>query len=305
MDVNAVLKSTTPFYHYDDLYELHSRIQLIRSGFRRVSGIDGNAVETGYRLAVLFPLTIWYAKSRLFVSKIPLILLVSSLIFLQTRAAFIACFVSVILIFIISLISKDTDIRKKLKNTIWLGFLLPFAFALLIFSVPLLQKIGSNFFSQSLLPVFTSKGQFIGQKIERIPRAIDYFFGKPLTGYGSPQYAYYVVMETDDVPGPLIYLLAGGLPLGLLYLIFLVYMPVSIFSMKKSKSLTVDQKQLLIYLCAAIASGVIVVLSNSEEEHFPLMVMIYIAVFKVFGNEKKQKEQILSHAEILPKNILS
>jgi len=277
------LGRTNPNYTSD----IHSKAanSIFRSGFYRVSGIDGNAVMTGYRLSFYFPLLLWYVtrKRLIFISVLPLLLICVSLIMLQTRAAFVAIIVATIYLLIEMIYYNKMNISKRFGNLGKILILFSLTSLIIFTATPTIRTILSTFFYDSLNPFDMTSGYNIQGKLDRIPRAWYYFQQHPIIGYGSPQNAYFQVMKTDDIPAPLIYLLAGGIPLALVYLSMLLYMPYSVFMYSKTPLLSDNMKTLLLFASASFVAGVVVVFSNYQETHFMIMYMLYISIYKVFS----------------------
>ena len=264
--------------------QVHAKdhLEIYRGGFYRPSGIAGSAVHTGYYLVFLFPLTLWYLlKSRLkILNTIPVILVVIGLIMLQTRAVYVAVFISIIIVLIeLTFIKGLKTIASNIKTTLTIIIIVAFV----IFAFPLTRNISFNLVSKSFQEYNVPGSQYsLGAKVtHRIPLALGYFYQHPIIGYGSPQYVYYNVMTTFDLPNTILMFLAGGIPLGLVYLLMLFYMPYSVFKFSKSKLLNVSKKQFLIYASAAFMAGIVVVFSGHNDMHFWIMYMLYVSIYKL------------------------
>ncbi|MFX0141771.1 MAG: O-antigen ligase family protein [Candidatus Hodarchaeota archaeon] len=264
----------------------------LRAEFFRAKGIDGHPVMTSYRLTFLFPLVLWYSSRGKLIYSIPLFSVILGLVFLQTRAAFVGIFVALFFLVIAIAFIKNANIYRKFSFFIKIITIMTISTLVIVMFFPKIIGLATSFTEKSVLPVFSGQEPAIERKLSRIPRALDFFWAKPLLGYGSPQYVYYELMETDDLPSPLIYLLSGGLFLGLIYLALILYMPFSIFRLSRSKSLSFTQKKFLSYATAAFVGGVIVVFSNWQEAHFMIMFMLYISIYKVFFYKKFDKSLI-------------
>lgn len=300
-DISVFLRSTVPGY---DLYDLQAKqyVYTTRAGFFRASGIDGNAVQTGYRLAFLFPLTLWYAsrsrKNLLYM--IPLVCVSVGLIFLQTRAALGGILVGCLVLFFGFATMRKISIGSRLALFMKLGVIaaIPILFVM-IFS-PTMLNIATGFWQESVVP--TLMGTDIGtqSKTARIPVAIDHFLEKPFWGHGSPQYAYYVVMHTDDIPSLFIYLLSGGIFLGILFLVLIYYLPKSVLTLAKRGDFEIEQREFLLFSAAAFVAGVVVIFSNWQEAHFMIMYMLYISIYKVYVHNLTWTSQRQSAEEVFP-----
>jgi hypothetical protein len=289
-DINILLRKTIPGYDFSTLQSKHllsiEKIEgLTRSGIVRAMGIDGNAVSTAYRLAFLFPLALFYVVSDKLLLKpwrsLPLLSVVIGLYLLQTRAAFVGVFVSLLALVIGIALLKRVRIIRKLRILVLLAMLLIVPSFLVVLINPSIGKSAYTLLEKSLYP-FSRNELSIQPKLARIPVAIDYFMAKPFSGYGSPQYAYFGVMSCRDLPSPVIYLLAGGISLCLIYLVMIFYMPYSVFRLSRRGGLNPDQRVFLTYAVAAFVGGVVVVFSNWQETHFMIMYMFYISIYKVY-----------------------
>lgn len=212
---------------------------------------------------------------------LPLFIVITSFIFLQTRAVFVAIAVS-LTVYIFFLI-----LRGKVRLLLRTGVAMLTILVSLMVIVPSSFEIVHSFIDESFAPVYLDRGENVQAKIDRIPVAIDYFLKKPLSGYGSPQYAYFVVMNTDDIPSPLIYLLAGGIPLCFIYLMLIAYMPYSTLRLSMYKEFSMAQRDILMFSGIAFLGGVICVFSNWQEAHFLIMYMLYISIYKVYLYKEK------------------
>ena len=280
-DITVLLRSTIPGY---DLYDLQAKqyVYTTRAGFFRASGIDGNAVQTGYRLAFLFPLTLWYASRRNLLHVMPLLCVTAGLILLQTRAALGGIVAGCLVLFFGFTTMRRIGITSKLKLFLKLALMasIPILFVM-VFS-PTMLNIATGFWRESVLPTISGADLGTQVKTARIPVALNYFFANPFLGYGSIMYSYSVVMNYDDIPAPLLYFLSGGVFLGCLYLLILYYLPKSVFRLTKRADLRIEQREFLLFAAAAFVGGVVVLFSNWQEAHFMIMYMLYISIYKVY-----------------------
>ncbi|MFX0132893.1 MAG: O-antigen ligase family protein [Candidatus Hodarchaeota archaeon] len=259
------------------MYEYEKEI-LYRSGYKRVAGLGGNAVDTAYLLVFYFPLTLWYSFKKRFFFKLPILFTIIGLILLQTRAAFIA--LGIIFVF---LVYENLIIRYKNSNNrsiLFKSFVI-IAFSMMLISIiyPDIVTMLERFFQG----MFTDyKGYGIDEKIDRIPIAINYILSNPLTGYGSPSHVYYEVMRTADIPSPIIYFLSGGVFLGLVYLSMIISIIFSTRKLIRYYVYKTNDIQLLIMITACLIAGFVVVFSNWREKHFLTMFILFISTMKVF-----------------------
>jgi len=291
-NVNLLLRKTVP--GYDLAMNLQSKqyssaaqiVGLTRGGILRPMGIDGNAVQTGYRLSFLFPLTLFYAFSDKALLKpwcsLPLIANMIGLYLLYTRAAFVGVAVGFFTLLVGLVLLKGYRLTRKVQKLIKLSTLLLISMLIVGLFYPRITESLRIGLVESIADFSEKNKDSIKGKLDRIPVAIGHFKKHPFVGYGSPQYAYYKVMSCQDLPSPFIYLLAGGIFLCLIYLVMIFYMPYSVFRLSRKTWLNPAQKEFLAYACAAFVGGVVVVFSNWSETHFMIMYMLYISIFKVY-----------------------
>ena len=286
-ELQVVLMRTIPDY---DITQLFSKgfVPLYRSEIYRPMGIDGNAVPTAYRLTFLMPLTLWYAvQDRFLLNKfwrsIPLLLTLIAIGVLQTRAAYVGVICSVFSMIIVVLCHRHHKIVWKIKRLTKYGMMLLFLCLIAIAFLPSISKKVQAMVANTIAGGPNHLNELsISPKVKRIPLAIEYFKKHPLTGYGSPMYALREVMKGADLPAPLIYILAGGAFLFLIYLVMIFFLPISVFMMLRKQELQIYQSEFLMYSCAAFVGGVLVVFSNWVETHFMIMNMLYISIYKVY-----------------------
>jgi len=271
LNINILARELNP-----NFYELNYKLDL-RSGYFRASGFDGNAVQTAYRLSFLFPLVLWFTtNSRKNLLKIlPISLVLISFILLQSRAGFIGLFIAIIFLLLQLAKTKSVNIIRTFK------LLLIFIIAglIVLFFIP---TVGQIFFSFLDYLQSGQSYQQVEMKTDRIPQAISYFFQNPFAGYGSPQFVYYKVMMTDDIPSPLIYLLSGGILLLLLFLLWVILMPLNMLQISKKKIINSRESEMFVFIAAAFIGGLIPLFSNWQERHIPAMLILFSASLKYF-----------------------
>jgi hypothetical protein len=279
--IAIALGSTNP--NFSSEVATKASASMYRSGFYRVSGLDGNAVMTGYRLAFYFPLVLWYAtwKRLNIINLIPLLAICVGFIMLQTRAAFIAIVIATVYLFFELIYRQSISLSKRVGNIFKIVIMLSLAAIIIAAISPAIKAIITTFILDSLNSSYAVAGYTLQAKISRLPIAWHHFLQHPIIGYGSPQNAYFNVMRTDDIPAPMIYLLAGGFPLGMAYLAHLLYMPYSIFKYSKTMSIDDNMKILLLVASSSFVAGIVVLFSNFQEAHIMIMTMLYIAFYKI------------------------
>ncbi len=267
--LEEVLRSTIPGYDVEKVSAF------VRAYNVRVNGLDGSAVLTAARMVVLlFTSLYYYYSTRSKVSILYLILIIIGIVLLQTRAAFVAIAPPFVL-FLIFYLRFSTTMKKRiiLKNVplivLAVGTLSKFSTVLSGFIPMLVDSVSNPFSSASVLV-----------KIDRIPIAIDYFLQRPFSGFGSPNYVYYNMMHTADLPAPILYLVAGGIGMFTIYSAMLFYMPFRLYQIfRQTREIPV------LFISLALLAGVIMPLSNWIETHFVIMLMLYSAVNRVYSDK--------------------
>lgn len=271
------LRLTVPDYNLDIIRDVE------RVGMKRIHGLDGSASQTASRLAFLFFISLWLSvkKNRLRYY-LPLLLIIVGITLLQTRAAFVAVFIGFIyLFFVLS--------QKRLLSTkfIWVIIVSSFLLVVMLTFIPFLRDMLITFVGDYLLPSLTTQNKSIDVKVERIPIAFDYALNNLYFGYGSREYVYYVIMRTQDLPTPLIYLLSGGIFLMTSLLIVYIFPIYKVWRSKNLNYLNKEQKRLMIYISAALLAGFLMTLSNWLETHRMIMVMTFIGAIKYISVAKQ------------------
>jgi hypothetical protein len=264
---NALYMATSPTVNVDEMQTAR-----FRSGFLRVVGTEGDPVTTGIKLALLFPFTIWYLSKNKLIGWLPCILTIIGIFLCQSRAVFICLILSALFI-----MTKSIFITKQI-------LLMSFIALLIFINVPEVNNfvssfISERFISETLVPVMAN--EYVDERSVSIPLSFDYIFDSPIFGHGSSIYAYRVLMDYGDLPAPLLYLVSGGLLLGLSYISFLFGMVTSVLR-KISKIIDNDLRNLLLFFTFALLNGVLPVFFNPIEKHFYIMIMAYAAFFKVY-----------------------
>ena len=128
-----------------------------------------------------------------------------------------------------------------------------------------------------------SEGQGYGivTKISRLPIAYNHFINNPF-GYGSPNYAYGIIMQFDDIPAPVVYFLSGGVVLGSIYLMMLWTLQRSVFIVLKNIYADYREKLFLILIGCGMISTIVVLFSNWREKHLLTAFILYISVYKIY-----------------------
>ena len=67
-----------------------------------------------------------------------------------------------------------------------------------------------------------------------------------------------------------------------LYLMLIAYMPYSALRLSMLKEFSMAQRDILMFSGIAFLGGVVCVFSNWQEQHFLIMYMLYISIYKVY-----------------------
>lgn len=275
-DISNIFRLTNPRN-----VELESHV---RSGLYRARGLYGNAVATSYAIVALLPISIWYGLKTRFFGAFLLVVVIAGIFLSQTRAA--------MLVMTIVLLSSIFMTKSK-GAPIWALVLL--CMYLLISNSSELGYISEKMYHGTITGLFHNmQGRIadIASKMDRIPVAFEHFLKEPIFGYGSPRYAYSVVMRTADLPAPMIYLLAGGFFLFLVYMSMIWSFPIKIYKIYKNGNLTNKQRVLVFHGFLVMLASVMVVHSNLVEGHFTLMFMIYTTIYKVYVYDKRKSLKV-------------
>lgn len=276
-NISVLLKSTNPNIDRAGLWIGETAEGYRRSGYYRVSGIDGHPVYTGYRLAFLFPLLLWSVRLKRLRGMLWVGIGSLSVLLLQTRTAIIAIILSIFFLFVLN--------NKRRVLPMIVSFVLVILIAL---QIPFVKTFVTDFWYGSFEQVTQgTNNAFMAQRFFRIPYAFNRFFDSPLLGYGSKEYALYYVMPANDndLPAPILYMLAGGIFVGGAYLAFLISMIVGTFRMAKQN---IGGKEEGLYLMVALFGGVIVLFVNTAESHILSMIMLYSGYYQYSMLKRKQ-----------------
>ena len=272
--IAVILAKTNPHVDIYSLWEGLAPEYYRRSEMYRACGIDGHPVFTGFRLAFLFPITLWYASQNKFIGSIIVFITALGVLLLQARMAIVVIIIASI--FIIFLTNRKIIFPVSIVGIISMLFLL---------YTPSLNVLIKDFWYQSFAPIMQGlNNPDMARRYDHITYAIGKFLDNPLLGSGSPDYVLMILMGCDDLPAPIIYLVSGGILLFLSYILMIFSFPLSIFKFQilNSKYLSSSQKYYLKFMTIAFFSGVFVVFSNWCERHFLIMFMLYISIFKIF-----------------------
>ena len=294
-DLSIIIEKSIPGLNQFDigLRSKDSLSPMTRAGIYRPGGLWGNAVVSGYVLAFLFPITLWYAfsdSSKNYIKLLPLLLSFAGIALLQSRAVYIVILFSIFVLFLFFIrYLKIRQINRVLSRIILsIGISL---IMILIVNPGLITFI--KFYYNFLITNSMSGELSIIGKIDRIPMALSFFYESPLWGkLVSPQYTADKLMLGLDINLPLTYMISGGIILTSLYLFILFYMPYKtsvLLNTYLQTSLPLDYKLILLFSIISFLSGILVTFSNQIEAHFLMMFILFIAIINSFQFKDNQK----------------
>ena len=274
INISLIVRELSPTFNEDFVQE-----GLVRASIYRVAGWDGNSIYSAVRLVILFPiilLNMELSKNKLF-SLIIAILTFISIILLMSRAAYIGFIASMLFLFFYMFFKVDKNIITRLVQTIRKSILILGILLTTTIIVPFVNRTVINIYEFSFSTKIYDDNE---NRLYRIPYALDRIMEKPIFGWGSPQYAYYEVMNTDDVPLPILYLIAGGVPLFILFMFWWVKMPFYFIKYIKYNFANKKDKLIFIYVGSSMVGGLIPVLSNLNNKSLLLTILIFIITYK-------------------------
>lgn len=264
---------TNPNYDPRAAYTVGGTYHL-RSGVNRVGGMDLYPVFTAVKLAIFFPITLYYfysSRNKLF-GILPVLFTIPGLILTQSRAAILGLLIGLFYL----IIKAPLRWGKRIIPGLFIAILISFAIS------PAFNSIFIDFFETSFLPIFDTRFEYNVMRMNYIWDGFALLKDRIFIGYGSPTFVYYILLNADDLIGPLLYALSGGIFCALFYLLFLFSMPFQSFQFSKSQHLNNSSKNMLDIITSALLIGVVVVFSNQLDRHFFILIMLFSAIIKVF-----------------------
>jgi hypothetical protein len=276
LNLSLVVRQLSPTFNED-----FAQIGIVRAGVSRVAGWDGNSIPSAQRIAVLVPIILlnirFNSRENPIFKYLPFFLSILSIVLLMSRSVYIA-FVSSIL-FLIYFSSKI--IEKNVLKKFLVGLRTSILALIIITSVYMLSPDINMVVNKMYDYSFSNEAEKdIQGRQDRIPYAFEKFLDKPITGYGSPQYTYYKIMNTDDLPLFVLYLLSGGIPLFILLILWWYRMPFYFLKFSKFSFLSKNDKYIIVYVSSAFVAGLIPMLSNWNIKPLGLMFIIWGATYK-------------------------
>ena len=256
----------------------YNEIDGIRAGIRRVSGFDGNSINSAVRLVILFPISLLLIKfnNKLKNYIFPIFLILSILI-LFSRAAYISLILALIFIIFnqINIIKKGLN---KLVSLFKILIIIAGSSIILFFISPFIQNIILSLYVFSTdLSTLTN----LNARTVMMPLVYEMVLGNSYFGvFRSPFFVYEELLGGHDLPSPLIYSISGGIPLLLLFLNWIRIMPFYFLRKFYFRNESRDFKIILVYISASFIGGIIPVFSNWIDTQNSLMIIIFRATYK-------------------------
>jgi len=279
-NISVLLTRTKPTIDEASLWSGQVLETYKRSGYYRMSGIDGHPVYTGYRMAFLFPIILWYMTKKRVLGASFVLLAFIALLFLQTRMAIIAVLFSIML--------TPVLLKKKLAKYVLMLFVL----FIILYQVNFIRTYVKEFWYDSFQDVTYGTGsRDMEERYNRIPLAIKAFRESPITGYGSTYYVLYKVMplHSNDIPAPIMYLVAAGIFSFIAYILIFIGMLFNIYKLSNKRKNTAEINIYFKYMFVAFFAGFLVLCANTVENHVIIMLMLYTAIIKVGYMTKKTR----------------
>jgi len=258
----------------------------VRSGFYRPQGIDGNSVQTAYRMIMYFPISLWWFLKRKnkILSILPLIIVISSIVFLQSRATYSVLMLSIFSLFyyVFKVNTFSLKDRWKLIRIFIISFFLLVIVSIFLF--PTIQKIVLDSFVHN---IFGSSSN-LETKVVRgrqyyLLTAVLHFLQRPVFGYGSPAYSYKIINYVD-IPSFAMYALSGGIILFLIYIVFVYQILKNAYKLIKIKEINAQFYYLPLFIFLSVFGGLTVTLFNWQEAHFLTMFLILFSIISYVYN---------------------
>jgi hypothetical protein len=256
----------------------HNEFDGIRAGMRRVSGFDGNSINSAVRLVILFPISLLLIKfnNKLKNYIFPIFLILSILI-LFSRAAYISLILALIFIIFnqINIIKKGLN---KLVSLLKILIIIAGSSIILFFISPFIQNIILSLYAFS---TDLSTLSNLNARTVMLPFVYEMVLGNSYFGvFRSPLFVYEELLGGHDLPSPLIYSISGGIPLLLLFLNWIRIMPFYFLRKFYFRNESRDFKIILVYISASFIGGIIPVFSNWIDTQNSLMIIIFCATYK-------------------------
>jgi hypothetical protein len=277
-NISVLLKQTNPNLGERSLWIGSVAEGYQRSGYYRASGIDGHPVFTGYRLAFLFPLVLWYAKDHRSAGVVYSGLIFLSLLLLQTRTAIIVTAIAILMVSILG---------KKKNMVISFGILI--GLVLVGIQIPFIRQFIIDFWYASFEQVTLGiENRAMAERFYRIPFALEALRDHLFIGFGSRNYVLYQVMpaHSNDLPAPILYLVSGGIFTGLAWISAFVGMIIGTWDMGRK---TNEHTTFYVFLGVALFAGTSVMFVNMAENHIIPMIMLYTGVYNVYSIKRREQ----------------
>jgi hypothetical protein len=249
-----------------------------RAGIKRVSGLDGNAINSAVRLVILLPIAFLNNKfQKKIINYIFLFFIFCSMIILMSRAAYIGLLVALSFI-----IYQTAKLEKSFFIKVLALFKKFFLFSTILLALFTFVPFLNNVFQQIYIYSFEeSTLENLDQRTHLFAFVYDFVTSNLLLGQlKSPLYVYNEILNGHDLASPLIYIISGGLVLIISFLNWAIRMPFYFLRRRSIKANTKELNSILILVSASFIGGLIPMLSNWIDTSISLMIIIFCATFK-------------------------
>lgn len=249
-----------------------------RAGIKRVSGLDGNAINSAVRLVILLPIAFLNNKfQKKIINYIFLFFIFCSMIILMSRAAYIGLLVALFFI-----IYQNANLEKSFFIKALALFKNFFLFSIILLALFTFVPFLNNVFQQIYIYSFEkSTLENLDQRTHMFVFVYDLVTSNPLLGQlKSPLYVYNEILNGHDLASPLIYIISGGPVLIISFFNWMIRMPFYFLRRRSIKTNTEELNSILILVSASFIGGLIPMFSNWIDTSISLMIIIFCATFK-------------------------
>ena len=255
-----------------------NRIGHSRAGIKRVSGLDGNSINSAVRLVVLIPIAILNLKfQKKGINYVFLIFIFISMIILMSRAAYIALFITIFFI-----IYQTANLKKSFFSKVLTLFKMFFSISIILLVLFTFVPFLNNIFQQLFIFSFeVSTLNNLDQRTSMFPKVYELVTSNPFLGQlKSPLYVYNEVLGGHDLASPLIYIISGGLVLLISFLNWAIRMPFYFLRKRSLEANSNEMNSILILVSSSFVAGFIPMFSNWIDTSVSLTIIIFCATFK-------------------------
>lgn len=255
-----------------------NRIGHTRAGIKRVSGLDGNSINSAVRLVVLIPVAILNLKfQKKSINYFFLVFIFCSMIILMSRAAYIALLVTIFFI-----IYKTASLKKSFFSKVLTLSKMFFSISIILLLLFTFIPFLNNLLQQLIIFSFESSTlENLDQRTYMFPKVYELVNSNPFLGqFKSPLYVYNEVLGGHDLASPLIYLISGGFVLLISFLNWTIRMPFCFLRKRSLEANSNEMNSILILVSSSFVAGFIPMFSNWIDTSVSLTIIIFCATFK-------------------------